>query len=69
MKKIITAILVLSICSCTSNTNTTSSSNDSTHVTYDASKADTTSVPNGVTSGTPESIDTSAMEAQDSANK
>ena len=68
MKKIITALFVITICSCSNNTNTTNSANDSTHVTYDASKADTTSVPNGVSNGTPESTDTSAMDL-DTTNK
>ena len=62
MKKIIAAFFVITICSCSNNTNTTNSANDSTHVTYDASKADTTSVPNRINSETPESTDTSATK-------
>ena len=68
MKKIIAALFIITICSCSNNTNTTNSSNDSTHVTYDASKADTTSVPNRVNNGTPGSNDTSAMDL-DTTNK
>jgi len=68
MKKIITALFFITICSCSNNTNTTNSANDSTHVTYDASKADTTSVPNTINSETPENIDTSATKP-DSINK
>jgi uncharacterized lipoprotein len=67
--KIIATLLVMAILGCSGNTNTNTTANDSTHVTYDASKADTTTVPNGVSSGNPESDDTSAMHLRDTTHK
>jgi len=60
---------VITIFSCTNNTNTTNSGSDSTNVTNGTSKADTTAVPDGVTSGNPESRDTSAMKPVDTTHK
>jgi|1185.fasta_scaffold98222_2 uncharacterized lipoprotein len=69
MKKLIAAIFVITIFSCSNNTKTTNSGSDSTNVTNGTSKADTTAVPDGVTSGNPESRDTSAMRPLDTAHK
>jgi hypothetical protein len=69
MEKLIAAIFMITIFSCSNNTNTTNSGSDSTNVTNGTSKADTTAVPDGVTSGNPESRDTSAMKPVDTTHK
>ena len=69
MKKIFGTCIFFMVWGCSNNANTNNAQNDSTHVTYDASKADTTSIPNGVTHSTPISVDTAAYRVPDSTHK